>query len=66
MIVYSSKNSKKEIVIAFMPGRKKPCLGIREGNTITKVASFNGENERGFFVDTLVEFLGIGAVRSEV
>lgn len=66
MIVYSSKNSKKEIVIAFMPGREKPCLGIREGNTITKVASFNDEDERDLFVNTLVEFLGIGAIRSEV
>lgn len=57
MIVYSSKNSKKEIVICSMPGRKKPCLGIQEGNVITKVASFNDEKGKNLFVDTLVEFL---------
>ena len=66
MLIYRSENSNKEIVIGFISGRKKPCLGIREGNTMTKVASFNGDDERDLFVDTLLEFLGISEIRSEV
>lgn len=41
------------------PARKKPCLVAREGNTVTKVASFNSEETAEWFMKKLGEFLGV-------
>lgn len=42
-----------------IPMRKKPCLVVREGNTITKVASFNSEETAEWFMKKFGEFLGV-------
>lgn len=37
----------------FKPMRKKPTLGIRQGNQVIKVASFNNLNSAKLFIDSL-------------
>ena len=59
MILCSSGNCKKEIGIGYIPYRLKPCLVIREGNAITKYASFNNTESAREFMDAFTEFLGM-------
>ena len=51
-------NSDFDIVICNMPMRKKPCLAIKERNTITKYASFNDEESAEEFISKFTEFIG--------
>lgn len=47
-----------DICISTMPYRKKPCLCVKEGNTLTKVASFNNEETAKWFsekIETMFE-----------
>ena len=42
-----------------MPGRKKPCLVVFDGNCETKYASFNNEYAADRFMEILADFVGI-------
>ena len=42
-----------------MPYRKKPCLAIREGNVLTKYASFNNDFAAFEFMQKLSDFIGV-------
>ena len=44
------------VCITYTPYRKKPCLCIEEGNTLTKVASFNNEESAKWFADKMEQF----------
>ena len=55
-------NNTKDIGIGVMdmkPARKKPCLVVKTGNAVTKVASFNNEETANWFMVVLGEFLGV-------
>ena len=45
-------------VMNLIPMRKKPCLVVREGNTITKVASFNSKETADWFMERFGKFIG--------
>ena len=47
-----------------MPYRKKPCLAIREGNVLTKYASFNNELAAVEFMEKLSDFIGVKRVEN--
>ena len=42
-----------------MPYRKKPCLTIKDGNTYTKVASFNNQESAVLFMDYVAEMFSV-------
>ena len=61
MIGYQKKDKfGRETTIAaeIMPGRKKPCLTVRRGNTTVKYASFNNEEAAEAFMELLGDFIG--------
>lgn len=58
MTISIAERSGKQIVIDEMPGRKKLCLAIIDGNTETKVASFNNDDAALLFLTTLSEISG--------
>ena len=41
-----------------MPGRKKLCLVVEEGNVLTKYASFNNDEAAYMFMDIFADFIG--------
>lgn len=50
---------KLTIGVSTMPYRKKLCLVVEEGNTITKYATFNNEETAYEFMDLFCDFIGI-------
>ena len=46
------------IGVADMPERKKPCLVVKDGVTMTKYASFNNDFAADKFMEILSEFVG--------
>ena len=60
MIGYSkrSDNNKISIGVSTMPYRKKLCLVVERGNTLTKYATFNNEEAAYEFMDIFAEFIG--------
>ena len=63
IIAYQGKVFKGKKDIAFgvfnFPDRKKPSIGIREGNSITVYGTFKSDASADMFMDRLAEFLGI-------
>lgn len=56
------ENRVKDIgigIIGMKPARKKPCLVVRKGNQVIKVASFNNEEAAVWFADIFEDFLEI-------
>ena len=49
MIGYGSKD--KTFCIGYLPPLRKPCLVIKDGNSIIKVASFNNAESARTFMD---------------
>ena len=49
---------KLTIGVSTMPYRKKLCLVVEEGNTLTKYATFNNEEAAYAFMDLFVDFIG--------
>lgn len=45
--------------MSLYPARKKPCLVVKQGNEIIKVASFNSEDTADWFMEKFAQFLGI-------
>lgn len=41
--------------VAHLPGRKKPCLVLVEGNVMTKLASFNDDECANLFFNSLLK-----------
>ena len=58
MFGFESANENILIGVSYLPRRKKPCLIIRKGNTITKYASFNDDQAAKEFMDILANFMG--------
>ena len=52
-------NGVEFVVSDFEPYRKKPCLFIAEGNTMTKLASFNNDEAAEVFNKNFQKMLGI-------
>ena len=50
---------KIAIGVSTMPYRKKLCLVVEEGNTLTKYATFNNEKAAYAFMDLLCDFMGV-------
>lgn len=42
-----------KFVVAYFPYRKKICLGIQEGNVLSKVATFNDEYSAALFLENM-------------
>lgn len=56
------ENSNAGIAIGTMsmkPARKKPCLVVKVGNTVTKVASFNNDEAAVWFFKKFKEFMEV-------
>ena len=54
-----SKLSDLSLTVNNLPFRKKPCLSIKRGNHIFKVASFNNEKSAEEFIKALEEMFKI-------
>lgn len=50
---------KLTIGVSTMPYRKKLCLVVEEGNTLTKYATFNNEEAAYAFMDIFCDFAGV-------
>ena len=50
---------KLTIGVSTMPYRKKLCLVVEEGNTLTKYATFNNEESAYAFMDLFADFIGV-------
>lgn len=48
---------KLTIGVSTMPNRKKMCLVVEEGNTLTKYATFNNEEAAYAFMDLFADFM---------
>lgn len=57
--IYNIVKGDKGFGVMGMPYRKKPCLAIKEGNTYTKVASFNNEESAEIFMDFVADFFNV-------
>ena len=57
---YAKRTGDKKITIGVsaMPGRKKLCLVVEEGNVLTKYASFNNDEAAYMFMDIFADFIG--------
>ena len=53
---------KLTIGVSTMPYRKKLCLVVEEGNTLTKYATFNNEEAAYEFMDLFCDFMGVERV----
>ena len=60
MIGYKKRAGDKEIFIgiSLIPNRKKMCLVVKEGNTLTKYATFNNDEAAMDFMNIFAEFIG--------
>lgn len=52
-------NGKYQIVVCYMPTRKKPCLAVRKGHCVVKYATFNDEESAKEFLDIFADFIGV-------
>ena len=50
-------NRSIAIGVSIMPYRKKLCLVVEEGNTLTKYATFNNEQSAYEFMDIFADFI---------
>ena len=61
MVGISKRNGERKLTIGVdtMPYRKKLCLVVEEGNTLTKYATFNNEEAAYAFMDLFCDFMGV-------
>lgn len=61
MIGITKRTGKRRLTIGVstMPYRKKLCLVVEEGNTLTKYATFNNEEAAYAFMDLFADFMGV-------
>lgn len=57
-----SGDKKLTIGIATMEHRKKLCLVVEEGNTLTKYATFNNEEAAYAFMDLFCDFMCVDRI----
>lgn len=64
MVVISklSGERKLSIGVSAMPYRKKLCLVVEEGNTLTKYATFNNDEAAYAFMDLFCDFIGVDRI----
>ena len=56
---YMIVKGEKGFGVTGMPYRKKPCLAVREGSALIKVASFNNEESAEIFMDFVAEMFNV-------
>lgn len=44
-------------IMSMRPNRNKPCLVVREGNQVTKVARFNNDEAARWFIEKVIRFM---------
>ena len=61
MVGITKLNGDRKLTIGVspMPYRKKLCLVVEEGNTLTKYATFNNEESAYAFMDVFADFMGV-------
>ena len=62
MVGITKRNGDRKLTIGVstMPYRKKKlCLVVEEGNTLTKYATFNNEEAAYVFMDLFADFIGV-------
>lgn len=61
MVGISKRSGERKLTIGVstMPYRKKLCLVVEEGNTLTKYATFNNEESAYAFMDLFCDFMGV-------
>ena len=61
MVGITKRNGYRNMTIGVstMPYRKKLCLVVEEGNTLTKYATFNNEEAAYEFMDLFADFIGV-------
>ena len=64
-MILTNTNTGVSIGVYNMPYRKKPCLAIREGNVLTKYASFNNNFAAAEFMKKLRNFIGVEDMEAE-
>ena len=64
-MILTNTSTDVSIGVYDMPYRKKPCLAIREGNVLTKYASFNNDLAATEFMEKLRNFIGIEDMEAE-
>ena len=50
---------ERGILVMKIPGKKKPCLCVKKGNSISKVATFGSEEDVEVFMMYLKFLLGV-------
>lgn len=59
MIGYKKRTDEETVIgVSTMPYRKKLCLVVEKGNTLTKYATFNNEEAAYEFMDIFADFIG--------
>lgn len=64
-MILTNTSTDVSIGVYDMPYRKKPCLAIREGNVLTKYASFNNDLAATEFMEKLRNFIGVEDMEAE-
>ena len=61
MVGITKRNNDRKLTIGVstMPYRKKLCLVVEEGNTLTKYATFNNDEAADAFLDVFADFMGV-------
>lgn len=61
MVGITKRNGDRKLTIGVstMPYRKKLCLVVEEGNTLTKYATFNNEEAAYMFMNIFADFMGV-------
>lgn len=57
--MYGIKKNDITICVSDMSYRKKKCLCVECGNTLTKYATFNNDESADEFMKILAEFVGL-------
>lgn len=63
--MYGIKTKDITICATDMPNRKKKCLCVERGNTLTKYATFNNDKSADEFLRILAEFVGMERTENE-
>lgn len=59
MIVLRNEETGEAIGAYHFPDRKKPCLCVRKGGSITVYGTFNNDKAADNFMNELAKFFGV-------
>ena len=64
MVGITKRNGGRKLTIGIseMPYRKKLCLVVEEGNTLTKYATFSSDEAAYEFMDLFSDFIGVDRI----